>query len=183
MDALGAAARNPYSLAERLLGIVAGALDNNVPHSRAAPQRQYVAHGTPVLDMTDQLTVHMGSIRPSSLFNGADPGVSSLPNPKLILVDLTVTLVNTYPTGVVQQGGGRVHPLTTDVLESATEQTYIDGWTAYSAVWFGWSNCAPQGANGELHSLSPLLPIDPEGGAAGWQFTLTTEIPRLRQEL
>lgn len=178
MDALGAAARNPFSLAERLLGIVTAALDNNVPYSRPAPERRYVAHGTPVLDLTDQLTVHLSNIRPSSSFDGEAGG--ALPAPRLILVDLAVTLVGSYPTGVIQQQGGKVKAIPATIFDEATEQVYADGWVAYSAAWFGWNaECATCG----LHSLSPLQPLDPEGGAAGWQFILTTEIPRLFQEV
>ncbi len=178
MDALGAAAQNPFSLAERLLRIITGALDSNVPYSQPAPERRYVAHGTPVLDLQDQLTVHLGNIRPSSGFDGADGGV--LPMPKLVLLDLVVTLVNSYPTGIIQLQGGKVKAIPEEVFNEASAQSYATGCTAYLASWFGWKeNC-----NGcDLHSISPLQPLDPEGGAAGWQFTLTAEIPRPFQEV
>jgi len=178
MDPLGQATKNPYTLAERLLSVITDALNNNVPHCRPAPERRYVAHGTPVLDCLDQLTVHAGSIYVSSTF-GADSG-GAIQGPKMFMVDLTVTLTHCHPTGVVQQGT-KISAIGTDILLEAAELLYGDGWTAYFAAVNGWKNCGGQTC--ELHSVTPLSPLDPEGGAAGWQFTLTAEIGQPRKAL
>jgi hypothetical protein len=181
VQALGEAARNPYTLAERLLGVMTGALDGGTPYTESAPVRRYVAHGAPVIDCPDQLTVNITEIRTLQAPGGSNGFAIG---GQMILVDFVVTLMRCFPTGVVPMGNGNTRPLSVGEISPAIEQLLKDGWSVYHAAVFHWNECAgPRGGGCELYNVSPMRPVDPEGGSAGWQFTLTAEIAKPRKVL
>jgi hypothetical protein len=140
------------------------------------PPRSYVAHGIPAIDC-EQLTVSIYTVPQADTSPRALPLDRQFKVTKfgsLNLVFLTVQLVRCYPPPTA---GGRQSNLVTRVAElTAFAQTInADGWQ----LWNGLQTAKRLGAFAGVcreFALDPLLPIQPQGGFAGWAIPIEVQL-------
>lgn len=146
--------------AEQALDTIPG----SAPELAGAPERKFVAAGTPVLDCCDQLTVHVGPVvedplSPSSAQSGQRARFDARKNQ----VTLTVTIGRCMDLSALPS------PPPVATLEADAEQHNADGWALWNEMW----NLV---RSGELFTLCAdskpaLRPLAPSGGCSGWTLT------------
>lgn len=167
------AATDLYDLADETLLVCEAAL---ALLPAGVPERVYVAHGIPAIDC-EQLTVSVYTVPE------ADTSPRSLPLDRQFkvakygavdLVYLTVQLVRCYPPATA--GGRQVNlsPRVAD-LTAFAQMINADGWQ----LWNGLKSAKRQGAFAGIcreFSMDPLLPIQPQGGYAGWAVPIQVQL-------
>lgn len=140
-----------------------------------APARSYVAHGIPAIDC-EQLTVSVYTVPQ------ADTSPRALPLDRahkarygaLNLVFLTVQLVRCYPPATQHGRQTNLAPSVADLMAFAATINQ-DGWQ----LWNGLATAKRQGAFAGIcreFTLDPLLPIQPQGGFAGWAIPIEVQL-------
>lgn len=140
------------------------------------PERSYVAHGIPAIDC-EQLTVSVYTVPQADTSPRALPLDRQFKTAKygaLNIVFLTVQLVRCYPPATQH---GRQTNLAPSVaaLAAFAETINQDGWQ----LWNGLATAKRQGAFAGIcreFSLDPLLPIQPQGGFAGWAVPIEVQL-------
>lgn len=157
-----------FDLADEVLAVCEAALAL-IP--AGVPARSYVGHGLPAIDC-EQLVVSTYAVPE------ADTAPRTLPLDRafrsrygsLILPMLVVSIVRCYPSVTL---GGRQQPIlpSTAELTAASQLIYEDGWQLWNAL----ISAKRAGAFGGLCSelaRDPMMPVQPEGGFAGWTIPL-----------
>lgn len=157
-----------YDMAAELLAAAAAALATT---ASGAPGRQYVSISSPAYDC-EQLTVHY-AIADKAPFNpAAGAGHHRLAGGSVNLVGFDVTVLRCVPVL-----DGSTNPPSPAELEAAALVHGVDGWTLWNylqsrlrddSLWGLWP-C------GELQ-MSPMLPINPQGGFAGTVLRLSARV-------
>lgn len=167
------AAGDLYALADEVLAVCEASL---ALLPAGVPPRVYVAHGIPAIDC-EQLTVSVYTV-PT-----ADTSPRALPLDRQFkvtkggsvnLVFLTVQVARCYP-GVTANNRQQPIAPTPEALAAASEMIFADGWQ----LWNGLQSAKRLGAfKGfcQEFSLDPLLPIQPQGGYAGWAVPIEVRL-------
>lgn len=140
------------------------------------PGRAYVAQGLAAIDC-EQLTVSVYTVvNPGTAPVGAvlDRYFKVTRAHSVNIVPMTVQLVRCVP-GVTQ--GNRQQPILPSVAELAqsSAELYADGWQ----LWNGLQSAKRQGAFAGVcreFAMDPLLPIQPQGGFAGWTIPVEVQL-------
>lgn len=166
------AATDLFDLADETLAVCEAAL---ALLPAGVPERSYVAHGIPAIDC-EQLTVSVYTVPQ------ADTSPRALPLDRQFkakyggvnLVFMTVQLVRCYPPPTAN--GRQVNLLVrTQELTAFAQAINADGWQ----LWNGLITAKRQGAFAGVcreFSLDPLLPIQPQGGFAGWAVPIEVQL-------
>lgn len=166
---IGPKVDNTYLLAKGLLDVCAEALTVNIPTTSPPPNRRYVYMGEPPYDYLDMLVVWASDPRPSTVFPEAITG--PILTPFYWVADLNVVLMRPYAAGV-QSSGKLDEPA---LLNANSKALYADGHAIYWSIVTTLVQLKNLGCF-DYYTFSALKPVQAEGGSAGWQFTVTTEI-------
>jgi hypothetical protein len=167
------AATDLYDLADEVLSVCEAAL---ALLPAGVPARSYVAHGLPAIDC-EQLTVSVFTVPQ------ADTSPRSLPLDRqfkvskfgsLNLIFLTVQLVRCYPPVTASGRQQNLAPRVED-LTAFSQLIYADGWQLWNGLQTAKRLGAFAGTCREF-SLDPLLPIQPQGGFAGWAVPIEVQL-------
>jgi hypothetical protein len=126
-----------------------------------APDRAFVASGTPAIDCCDQLTVNVSQVQSAPLAPGGLATGRQIAA-KINHVFLIVTITRCYPMPD-DQGT----PPSPDDIQAAAEQLNADGWALWNHLYNLWRA-------DQLFTLcdevfwDALRPLGPAGGCAGW---------------
>lgn len=156
-------------LTSELLVQAAEALDTG---TTPAPERQVLTVGAPSFDCPDQLAAFVVRVREADIGDSSQVGGMTACH-KMTLVDLRLTLTVCVP-GVGQDG----KPPGIDALNLSAVRLYAQGWT----MWCGLRNrlhggeMFDEGQPKRAASVGPLVPVDPQGGVAGWSIDVSVEL-------
>lgn len=162
-----------YDFAVELLNESISALATT---SAGAPERAYVAVAQPALDCCPQLTVHVQQLGLDNTSPTSPSTVIGSRTPKqgqVNLVSFVVTTVRCTP----QPQGNNLTPPTPDALQLCSLQITEDLW----AIWNWLTNkirTNPGLWEGRCMAtyLDTAIPLNEEGGCAGWQIPVRTSI-------
>ena len=155
-----------FTAAQELLDAATLVLDDIPdadPSLLGAPERAFVAHGAPVLDCCDQLSVWVPQINSAPLAPGG-LGAGRQIAARINHVFLTVTISRCYP---VPDDRGEPPPVA-DIV-AASQQLDADAWALWNGLPCLWTS-------GDLFTVcdevfwDSLRPIGPQGGCAGWDM-------------
>ena len=128
-----------------------------------APARAFVAHGAPVLDCCDQLSVWVPQIGEAALSPGGNAAGRKIAG-KINHVFLTVTISRCYPVP-----GPKGDPPPVADIVAASRQLDADAWALWNCLYCLW-------ISGDLFTVcdevffDSLRPLGPQGGCAGWDL-------------
>lgn len=158
-----------HALAEEYLAAVVEALDlipDYEPTLDGAPERSFVAPGSPAFDCCPQLTVHVSPLSEGSM---------AAPSPKasdfrINRVSLVATAIRCLP--LADTNG---NPPSAAEQHAAAEQINADKWAMWNHVW----NLIRAGTLFERCNdviWNGLSPITPQGGCGGSTLTVTVAL-------
>lgn len=153
-----------------LVELLAQAEDCLTTNGRTLPEHRFVSHNAPAWDCCDLLTVHLDEGKATSRW--ARPNRRPLQCATRWAIDVVVTILRCVPTF-----DGNSPPTFAALRESALSLA-ADGWAIYNC--FGCralDGTLLAGCSCDLVILTSLKPIGPQGGCAGYTFTVTVEPP------
>lgn len=168
-----------FATAEELLVASAGALDT-IPDLlgtsfAGAPERQFIAPGTPVHDCCSQLAVWV-----SQVGEGARSPTVLAPDMQITRPTLRVHVTRCVPTGKIV--AKKYVPPEAFALTAAAEQIEADGW----ALWNHTLNLI----NADLLFQKcadivqwSMIALSPSGGCAGWEMQMTVALDGYPEDL
>lgn len=160
-----------YSLGHAALEAVTAELDAAVPFVPAGfTAYRFVSFNEPAWDCCPALSVFVSNLRPSPA-DTARMVEGRICCPSTYQVDLTFVILGCYMTQDPTNAS-----VTAAILNSEAQQLLAIGLVAWSGFICQWRagnivETDPGGCN--LLWMSPLDPVGPEGGCAGWRFTVT----------
>jgi len=159
-----------YALLEDYLQACVEALDtipgspDLSPESVGAPERAFVASGTPAADCCPQLTVHAVPI--------TEGGRAPL-NAAVIHVNRVTLVATLFRCAAPQDSKG--NPPTPLAQEEVSEQVYADRWALWNYVWNKWrAGLLFEECGDVLNWVLAQLP--PSGGCVGTTLTVTVSL-------
>ena len=162
-----------HALAEELLSACIEALDTiptYAPGLGGAPERTFIAAGTPVWDCCEQLAVHVSTLTESSTSPGGLGSGRRASFGRVNLIRLVATVTRCIPT--INDAG----ELPSEVeLTEAAEQVNADGWALWNHIY----NLIREE---QLFSLCSevfwdgFTAANPSGGCAGWTLSLRVQM-------
>lgn len=165
------AATDLYALAVELLTAAEAAIATT---PGGAIDRAFISPGLPSLDCCPQLTVHLGGPAEGDtapLTTPLQAGHRTSQTALVNLIQFTITVVRCAPTGSDAQ------PLPSPVaLQATAETTLADLWALWNelraAHRAGTLFDADAGPGSRELFFDPAVPLDPQGGCAGWLVPL-----------
>ena len=147
-----------------------------LPVTNPSPGRAYVAHGLAAIDC-EQLTVAVFTVAQADTApRGAtlDRYFRTTKGMSVNIVPMTVQIVRCYPGVTADNRQAPILPKAT-ALDQASQDLYLVGWQ----LWNGLQTAKRLGAFAGFcreFAMDPLLPIQPQGGFAGWTIPVEVEL-------
>ncbi len=157
----------PFELAERLLAVCLEAL---LTTEGGQPERVFVSPVSPVLDCCNQLTVH----QPLISTEGTSPGGLAQGKrnvPRVNLLTFVVQATRCVP-GPNKQGQAP----SPEKQQAAAQLIMQDGWAIWNHLNRTRQAGSLFGSKCPAVFLDQPVPIQAQGGCAGWQFTVRPQV-------
>lgn len=159
-----------YNLGHAALEAIASELLLAAPYVPAdVINYRFVSFNEPAWDCCPALSVYVSNLRPTP-DDLARLREGRMCCPSTYMVDLTFVILQCYATQDPQAG------ISADILNSEAQAINAIGMAAWAGFICQWrAGNIVESPNGDclLAWLSPLDPIGPESGCAGWRFTAT----------
>lgn len=128
-----------------------------------APDRQFVASGSPVLDCCEQLTVHATQVQDGPTAPGGLAAGRKIAG-KITHVFLVVTISRCYPVP-----DDRGNPPSAEAQDNASKQLNADAWALWNHLYNLWTADMLFTLCSEVF-WDAMRPLGPSGGCAGWML-------------